>query len=138
MAGDGDAEASAGLVSDRPFVQHTGYHVHHRSAAGSCCLHSILQTVPNASVETILPLRRLIGVVEGLLVLLDRGLTVVRCHKMPLAIADGAGIVQPGLLGETDGWVVSPAFVSPGVVVRPIGGVHSVRSPQGSVLAAVV
>lgn len=138
VAGDGDAEASAGLVSDRSFVQHTGYHVHHRSAAGSCGLHPILQIVPNASVETILPLRRLIGVVEGLLVLLDRGLTVVRCHKMPSAIADGACIVQPGLLGETDGWVVGPAFVSPGVVVRPIGGVHSVRSPQGSVLAAVV
>ena len=75
--------------------------------------------------------------IEGLLVLLHAGLTVVGSHQVAAAVADRAGIVQAALLRKADGGIIRPRLIASGIVVRPLGGVHHVVGPDGCILAAI-
>lgn len=146
VARDGDILAAAGQRFRRPFIQHAGHHIQHRGAAARG--HGddpVLEVLPDAvaaacdaAVEPVLPLRSLVAVVEGLLVLGDRALAVLRGDEMAPAVSDRAGIVQARLLGQADGRVACPAFIPAHIVVRPEAAVHRVGRPDRGVFAAVV
>ena len=144
---DGDVEAAAlerpgfGRVGRVPgfLIEHAGDDIEGVAAADSRGVlgHVFLEAAPDAAVEAVLPLGRLVGAVEGLLVLLDRALAVVGGHEMAAAVADAAGVVKTALLREVDGRVVAPGVVAARIVVRPQRLVHGVGGPDGGVLRLV-
>ena len=96
-------------------------------------LYRLFQLVPYAVVEAGLELGGLVGVVEGLLVLVRGGLAVVGGAEMALAVPAHAGALP---LRRESG-IGLPAVVTPYIVVRPGGGVHCKSAPECAFAAAV-
>lgn len=115
-------------------IQSPYYHIQRVPAGGRMAHHSVLQGIPYPVVERILPLQRLVGVVEGLLVGISRCLPVIGGDKVTAAIAVFARALLP--VGRESGILV-PASDAPYIIVRIGVFMHYERTPKRGHLALV-
>lgn len=128
MRGNGDA-----VGDGAPFIQHAHHAVKSIPSRGRVALYSLLQRIPNSVIESLLVLRRLVGVVEGLLVGLFGSLSVIGGQHMSFTLAGDTALLP----GRRHCGVIAPFFISADIVVRICAAVHYERGPERGFLLRV-
>ena len=129
VAGNGNAVRRLAV-----FIQHAHDDIQRIAGGGGRGgYHSLFKTLPHSPVEAVLPLRGLVGIVEGLVIGIVHILPIVRRHQMPLAVAGNARLLPRG----RDARILVPASVTAYAVPRVCPVVHHECTPQRRLPVAV-